>query len=316
MPAQKVNYRTVAKDQQGRRLDNFLLAFMKGVPRSHVYALIRSGQVRVNSRRARADTRVCVNDKIRVPPLRAPTPATGIPSDALCALVKRAVFYRAPKLMALNKPAGLAVHGGARQHQGVIETLNYLFASEEDLGSWHLLYRLDRETTGCLLAVRGADTKQQIQAHWHDDDCRKLYRLLVHGRWPQHRRTLTSSLRKTRQGGEYVMRATTDRAAKQAVTRVRLLEASAKLSLLEAELITGRTHQIRSQCAAAGYPLVGDTKYDLRLGSARRDRHTPLALHCYKIELPRHLPLPRHEFGSPSSDFDELFQANLRKLSN
>lgn len=308
MPAQKTTYRIVAADQQGRRLDNFLLACMKGVPRSHVYALIRSGQVRVNSRRARADTRVRAQDKIRVPPVRAPALETGSPPASLGELVKRAVFYRAAKILALNKPAGLAVHGGVRQRWGVIEVLNHLFTAEVDLGCWHLLYRLDRDTTGCLLAVRGADTKQQIQAHWHDAACRKLYRLLVQGRWPKHLHTLTSSLRKARQGGEYLMRPTTDRAAKQAITRVRLVDARQHVSLLEAELITGRTHQIRSQCAAMGHPLVGDAKYGFGTGS--RVKKQALALHCYKIELPRHLPLPRHIFVAPSSAFDRRFLLN------
>ncbi len=309
MPQDKVTvtYLTATAEHAGRRLDNFLLSFVKGVPRSHMYKLIRAGQVRVNSRRAKQDYRIAAGDRVRVPPVRV---ARGIndkkraPSAELCAATERAIFYRAERLIALNKPAGKSVHGGTGEHAGIIEALNHLYPPVGDEGNWHLVYRLDKETTGCLLAVQGADLKKSVQARWHDADCQKIYRLAVCGNWPPHLSVLTGTVGKTRTGGEHIVRPmAAEQGGKQAITHFRLLATGDNFSLLEAELRTGRTHQIRSQCAFAGYPIIGDHKYtfvaDSDFDFDFKARGNFFALHCHKIKLPPALDLPKRTFVAP-----------------
>ena len=309
MPRQEVTYITIPEAQQGRRLDNFLLTQMKGVPRTHIYTIIRTGQVRINSRRGRADYRLQTDDRIRIPPLRLPEPKSGSPAESLQQQLQDAIFYRDEDLIAINKWHGVSVHGGGLQQFGIIETLNYLLTDDASVETWQLVFRLDRLSSGCLLAVCGSRLKRLVQQHWHDPSCQKIYRVLVHGHWPQEQCTIQSELIKSKQGGEYVMdKPLPGQQGKQAITHFKRLEQLEEHSLLEARLETGRTHQIRNHCASAGHPVLGDDKYLFMAdkkqpvtdqSAARQPASGQLALHCYEIVLSDALGLAQQTYSCP-----------------
>lgn len=240
----------------GQRLDNFLLGTLKGVPRSHVYRLIRSGQVRVNSGRSTPSYRLKVGDRVRVPPVaRQSTPPR--PLDGGYEWLAGRIVHEDARLIVLDKPAGLAVHGGSGVSLGAIEGLRAL---RPELKQLELVHRLDRATSGCLLVAKRRSALRALHALLREGRVEKRYLALVQGRWPQAVTNVDVPLTTRRQTGE--ARVEVDPAGKPALTSFHLLETFGSLaSLVEVSTATGRTHQIRVHAAHLGHPLAGDERY-------------------------------------------------------
>lgn len=239
----------------GQRIDNFLLRVCKGVPKSHVYRILRSGEVRANGKRVAPSYRLLIGDEIRVPPIRIA--ALGRDSEDIPAGKPYQIIYEDEALIALDKPAGTAVHGGSGVSFGVIEQLRRQRAGARLL---ELAHRLDRETSGLLLIAKKRAALTSLHQMFRDGAIRKTYLALVRGRWPNPLHHIRIPLTKyLTDGGE--RRVAVDRLGKPAHSIVRLLRRWEQFSLLEVELRTGRTHQIRVHLAHLGFPLAGDDKY-------------------------------------------------------
>jgi 23S rRNA pseudouridine955/2504/2580 synthase len=245
---------------QGQRLDNFLLRALAGVPRSRVYRLLRKGEVRVNGKRSKADYRLAATDEVRLPPVREAAPDSGAPRrvpDALLESVRASIIHEDARLLVLDKPAGLAVHGGSGLSFGAIEALRALFPDQ----ALELAHRLDRDTSGCLLIARDRPALRQLHALLREGGVEKHYAALVAGRWRLGSKTIDAPvLTHTRQGGERVVRV--HAAGKTAISRFTPRRHFRGLAtLMEVAIDTGRTHQIRVHAAFAGHPVAGDDKY-------------------------------------------------------
>ena len=268
----------------GQRLDNFLLRHFKSVPRSRVYRLLRRGEVRVNGRRAKPDYRLAEGDRLRLPPVRTgPTRSESRVPDALIERIKRTIVHEDPDLLVINKPAGLAVHGGSGLSFGVIEALRAARPEE----SLELVHRLDRETSGCLLVARRRAALRSLHALLREGAVEKRYLALVAGQWQLGRKRIDVPL-KTRQlqGGERVVKA--HAAGKSSATEFRPVQFYGKrATLVEAAIETGRTHQIRVHAAYAGHPVAGDDKYGDREcnESLRKLGLTRMFLHAQTVSF-------------------------------
>ncbi len=253
---------TAGDDETGRRLDNFLMARLKGVPRAHVYRLIRSGQVRVNSRRVQASYRLILGDEVRVPPVRQPD-ATNAPPPARLRTdwIEALILHEDDDLLVLNKPSGLAVHGGSGISLGAIELLR---ATRGPRSNLELVHRLDRDTSGCLLIAKRAAALRALHAQFREGSVDKRYAALLLGRWTGpwtgEGRTVDAPLvTDERRGGERHVRV--DAAGKEAITHFLPVEHFSNAVLADVHLGTGRTHQIRVHAAAIGHPVAGDERY-------------------------------------------------------
>ena len=251
----------------GQRLDNFLLRELGGIPRSRVYRLLRKGEVRVNGKRKQADYRLEADDEVRLPPVRL-EPADGTAPrrfpDALLEAVRAAIVHEDERVLVLNKPAGLAVHGGSGLAFGAIEALRALRPEE----SLELVHRLDRETSGCLVVARTRAALKSAHALLREGEVEKHYAALVTGRWRIGRKTIDAPvLTNARQGGERVVRV--HRAGKIAVSVFDPVRSFGGLAtLMDVAIHTGRTHQIRVHASFAGHPVAGDDKYGDREANA------------------------------------------------
>ena len=280
-----VAHLVIDEDSQGQRLDNFLMTRCKGVPKSHVYRILRSGEVRVNSCRAEAAYRLTSGDVVRVPPMRLAERTQSDVEEAAKARVELPVIYEDEALVALDKPVGVAVHGGSGVSFGVIEILR---RQRREARFLELAHRLDRETSGILLVgkKRLALTALHDMFREHGDSTDKRYLVLVRGRWMnalQHARfPLYKHL-----SDEGERRVRVDAQGKPAHTVFRLLARWKDCSLLEAQLKTGRTHQIRVHFAQLGFPILGDEKYgDFALNkSLPKDGLKRMALHAWRLSL-------------------------------
>lgn len=246
----------IPDESAGQRLDNFLLARLKGVPKSHVYRLIRSGQVRVNGGRAKPLYRLAPGDQVRIPPVRARAPAPQ-PSADLAWLSERIIFED-ERVLALNKPSGLAVHGGSGLKLGVIEALRSLRPQAPFL---ELAHRLDRSTSGCLIVAKKRSALRQLHELFREGQVEKRYLALVAGRWERKAGPLSTPLvTHERRGGERHVRV--QEGGKEARSEFRAVDFfGTRATLLEVRIETGRMHQIRVQCAHLGHPIVGDSRY-------------------------------------------------------
>jgi 23S rRNA pseudouridine955/2504/2580 synthase len=258
-----VSWVTVDDAAAGQRIDNFLCRILKGVPKSHVYRILRSGQVRVNKGRAGPERRLAVGDVVRLPPVRTPerTSEAGLARKAPARPLRVPVLYEDEAFLALDKPAGLAVHGGSGVAHGLIEQLR---AARPDARFLELVHRLDRETSGVLLVAKQRPALVTLHAALRDGAIDKRYRVLVRGRWRDALRRVRAPLHKfSTAGGERRVRVDDDgRTAETVFRRLQVWPThEPPLALLEAELMTGRTHQIRVHLAHIGFTLAGDDKY-------------------------------------------------------
>jgi 23S rRNA pseudouridine955/2504/2580 synthase len=252
---------------EGQRLDNFLLRELAGVPKSRVYRLLRRGEVRVNGKRKGPDYRLAADDEVRLPPVRmqpAGEAAARRAPDALLGAVRAAVIHEDARVLVLNKPPGLAVHGGSGLAFGAIEALRAL-RPEEPL---ELAHRLDRDTSGCLLVARTRPALRMLHALLREGGVEKHYAALVAGRWRLGHKTIDAPvLTRLRQGGERVVRV--HAAGKLAISDFTPRATYGDLAtLMDVAIRTGRTHQIRVHAAFAGHPVAGDEKYGDRAANA------------------------------------------------
>lgn len=275
----------VEADRAGQRLDNFLLGQLKGAPRSLVYRLLRSGQVRVDGRRARPDLRLAGGEEVRIPPVRLgeAAPVAG-PPPALLARIGAAIVFEDENLLALNKASGIASHGGSGVSFGAIELLRALRPGQ----SLELVHRLDRDTSGLLLIAKRRQALSQLQALLREGGgIEKRYLTLLVGRLPDGVLEVDQPLRKAAlQGGERMVR--TDAGGKPSVSRFRVLERRGGHSYCEVAIATGRTHQIRVHAAHLGHPVAGDDKYGDREANRRLRERTGLKrlfLHAACLEF-------------------------------
>jgi 23S rRNA pseudouridine955/2504/2580 synthase len=291
---------TVDEDSAGQRLDNFLIRELKGVPKTHVYRIIRSGEVRVNKGRAGADTRVAAGDVVRVPPVRTsqaadlkaarPAPAREFP-----------VLLEDEAVLAIDKPAGVAVHGGSGVSFGVIEQLRQARPHAKFL---ELVHRLDRETSGILLVARKRSALTNLQDQFRERETGKTYLALVPGVWPASNKVIDVPLHKYLQAdGERRVKvvAKDDPDGMRSITLVKVARKLAGFSLLEVTIKTGRTHQIRVHLASQGHAIAGDDKYgdfDLNKGLYKQGLKR-MFLHAWRLQFNHPVTGERVELVAP-----------------
>jgi 23S rRNA pseudouridine955/2504/2580 synthase len=256
-PGPQVQRLLVDEGSEGQRLDNFLLRVLKGVPKTHVYRVIRSGEVRINKGRAAADTRLALGDEVRVPPVRMAEPKaeSSVPAREF------AVLFEDDHLLAIDKPAGVAVHGGSGVAFGVIEQLRRARPAAKFL---ELVHRLDKETSGVLLLAKKRSALTAVQSQFRERGTLKVYAALVNGVWPVSKKVIDVALLKTldAQGERHVRAVNADNSdARRSITLVKVARKFAQHTLLDVTLKTGRTHQIRVHLAHEGHGIVGDPKY-------------------------------------------------------
>lgn len=280
----KVEYVTINDDNSGQRIDNFLLSHLKGVPRSYIYRILRKGEVRVNKGRAKAQLKLSIGDTVRIPPLRLPqVEAKPQPRRELISLILDNVLYEDDGLIIINKPTGVAVHGGSGVQLGVVEILRHAFPQLTQL---ELVHRLDRDTSGCLMLAKRRAALVNVQKQWRDGQVEKKYWALVAGIWPNHRRLIEAPLLKNQlSSGERMVRVHAE--GKASTTEFRVLQKLQEATLVEANPITGRTHQIRVHCQFAGHPILGDEKYcDRDVLKTMRERGVKsLCLHSRELNF-------------------------------
>ena len=278
----------VDEESAGQRLDNFLLRHLKGVPKTHVYRIIRTGEVRINKGRVNADTRVQSGDLVRVPPVRVAT----VDLDAPLAPGREfPVLMEDEHMLAIDKPAGVAVHGGSGVSFGVIEQLRQARPGARML---ELVHRLDRDTSGVLLVAKKRSALTRLQDQFRDRETGKTYLAMVKGQWPSNKKVIDLPLQRylipngVGEGERRVRIAAKDDAnAQRAITLVRVSRLVGDYSLLEVTIKTGRTHQIRVHLASQGYPIIGDDKYgdfewNKRLAALGMKR---MFLHAWRLQF-------------------------------
>lgn len=262
----KTRHVSIAGEQAKQRLDNFLLRELKGVPKGHVYRLLRTGQVRVNGRRAKPDYRLMGGDEVRLPPVRQAETAPQVkPGSHQQAVLRGSILYEDAELLALNKPAGWAVHGGSGVSLGIIEALRAMRPGERYL---ELAHRLDRDTSGCLLVTKKPSALRKLHAALREGDVDKRYLALLAGVWTGGERRVRLALEKNvLQSGERRVRVAS--AGKHAESLFQPVQWFQEAVLTEVAIFTGRTHQIRVHAAHLGHPVLGDDKY----GDREANRH-------------------------------------------
>lgn len=280
----KVQWIEITEENSGQRLDNFLITFLKGVPKTRIYRIIRKGEVRVNKGRISNRYRLAVGDKVRVPPVRMAVRNTDVVlQPALKYSLECGILYEDDALLVLNKPAGFAVHGGSGIHSGVIEGLRVL---RPDARFLDLAHRLDKYTSGCLLVAKKKSVLRLLHVLFRDNGIKKTYLALLVGVWNSKQQVVTQPLlRSTDSNGERVTKISQD--GKFAQTQFRLIQNYKSLTLVEATPKTGRTHQIRVHAAWLGHPIVGDNRYgDIDDNKKLRDKgHKHLFLHAEQLHF-------------------------------
>lgn len=284
---EKVKWYEVTDNHQGQRLDNFLIAHLKGVPKTHLYRLLRKGQIRVNKKRAQPSYRLQVNDLIRVAPLRvAASQAENKlkPSATSLDYLSKQILYEDDNLLILNKPVGMAVHGGSGLSFGVIEAMRQLRPQAKFL---ELVHRLDRETSGCLMLAKKSSVLRQLHELLREGTITKTYWALVKGRWPKEAKQVEAPLHKFQlQSGERLVKVNREQ-GKSSVTLFKVIKYFPEVTLVEARPLTGRTHQIRVHALHQGHPIVSDEKY----GDKEFNKHMQkqgckrLMLHAYSLDF-------------------------------
>jgi len=276
--------REVEEEEADQRLDNFLMRYLKGVPKSRIYRIIRRGEVRVNGCRSNPAYRLAVADKVRIPPIRSAEekelPAVA-PKHAQSLLSQ--IIYEDERFLLLNKPAGWAVHGGSGINLGVVETLRQVIPHGQQI---ELAHRLDRDTSGCLLLAKKRSALKMIQQELRSQTWNKEYITLLKGKWEGGTQIVDAPLQKNvLRSGERIVTVNVD--GKQARSEFTPLEVGENWSLVLVKLITGRTHQIRVHSAHIGHPVAGDERYGDKAFNQWCKAHglQRMFLHAYKVKI-------------------------------
>ena len=304
----KVRKVSIDADNAGQRIDNFLRRELPGVPKGRLYRLLRKGEVRVNSGRVRAEYKLQEGDEVRIPPARINT-AGAPPSSKMSAAILDHVLFEDKRLLVIDKPTGIAVHGGSGVSHGVIELLRH---ARPDLHELSLAHRLDRETSGCLVLAKRRSALRALHEKFRDGVVEKNYLALALGDWQLGEQLIDAPLLvRHRQGGErYVI---VDEEGKQAQTRIKLSRRYGKYSLLQCSPLTGRTHQIRVHAQSAGFPLLGDERYGDEDANyeAKKEGLPRLFLHAQSIAFPDDRGNDLHFTAPLAEDLERFLQVGL-----
>jgi len=307
-----VKFVEITSEHSDQRIDNYLFTLLKGVPKSRIYRIIRKGEIRINGSRIKPDYKLNEGDKIRIPPVRiAEREAFILPSKKLQYSLEKNILYEDDALLVLNKPSGLAVHGGSGIKLGLIEALR-LIRPKTDY--FELVHRIDRETSGCLIVAKKRSTLRYLQEQMRNRRISKVYRALATGKWPRGIKRIDLPLMAFEQKtGEKIVRVNPK--GKKSVTIFSVMKRYRNFTLLEALLETGRTHQIRVHAQHIGCPLAGDNKYglddinkDIRKSGLKR-----MFLHALKIGFS--LPCGKNIFieaPMPSDLSEHLMELDCR----
>lgn len=296
-----VRYHAITDKEAGQRLDNFLIGFLKGVPKTHIYRLIRKGEVRVNKKRADNSTRLGFGDSVRIPPVRVADEKEKVQASiAEMEALLGCILYEDEFLLVLNKPAGLAVHSGSGVSQGLIERLRQAKPYAPFL---ELAHRLDRHTSGCLLIAKKRSVLLKLQAAWQEPSTQKCYHALVHGQWPKRLNKVDLALT-THERNDHKRQVQAKTEGKASVTIFTREQVFPKASLVLAELRTGRMHQIRVHANASGHPIIGDSDYGNRdLDTALLGKRCPImCLHASKLQFTHPMSGQKLSFTAPLPD--------------
>ncbi|PCJ26045.1 MAG: 23S rRNA pseudouridine(955/2504/2580) synthase [SAR86 cluster bacterium] len=308
--SKEVQWIKVAEAQVGQRLDNFLLRRMKGVPKSRIYRLIRRGEVRVNKKRCKPERKLEMSDQVRIPPYSGiDSPQVAKPGLAMQEFLLASILFEDEQLLVINKPAGLAVHGGSGIRLGAIEALRQC---KPEWGELELAHRLDLATSGCLVISKKSIFLKHIQKELKARNVKKNYLALVHGSWPENLKEIDAPLMKEAVSErERVVKV--NEAGKPSLTRFFVKERYSAATLLEVMPETGRTHQIRVHCQHAGHSIVGDPKYTSRVRGGELSQVKNLCLHAWKIQfsLPESTALVKVE-----APLDNHLNSLLSKIGN
>jgi len=295
----------IGEESAAQRIDNFLLRTLKGVPKSHVYRVLRSGEVRVNSGRVGPDYRLRIGDRVRVPPVRVSTRVKAPPKPAEFPIV-----HEDASLLVVDKPAGVAVHGGSGVSYGVIESLR---AGRPQTKFLELAHRLDRDTSGLLIVCKKRSALVELHRQLREGEVEKIYAAIVRGVPDREAFEISEPLHKYVTGGGE-RRVSVHEGGKSARTKVKVVQKGRDSSLLEIRLLTGRTHQIRVHLAHAGHPVLGDDKYgdfDLNRALAKQGVKR-LFLHARKLGFDHPLEKKRLRLESPlPADMSRFCQTAL-----
>lgn len=255
----QVSFVTITEDHLGQRIDNFLITHLKGVPKSAIYKILRKGEVRVNKKRIKPVYKLQLDDIVRIPPIKVAEREEFVPTKLdKIAQLEEAILFEDKYLIVINKPSGMAVHGGSGLSYGLIEALRALRPDERSL---ELVHRLDRDTSGCLLIAKRRSVLTSLHEQLREKTMEKNYWALVDGQWDSKTKNVTEGLRKnTLQSGERIVRVDNNE-GKPSHTRFKVLERFDDCSLVLASPVTGRTHQIRVHTQCEGHPIAGDDKY-------------------------------------------------------
>ena len=309
-----VRFIEVEEDRSGQRLDNFLMYYLNNVPKSRIYRIIRKGEVRINKKRAKPETKLCTGDSVRIPPVSDSEKVVEIaqPSQGLRSALEKSVVYEDDVMMAVNKPSGLAVHGGSGLKLGLIEALRADRTEDKFL---ELVHRLDRDTSGIVLVAKKRKALTLMQDEFRlKRDVQKTYWCLVKGQWPESVKKIDAPLLRHDESQSGERRVSVHPDGKPSVTKFRLLKQFEDCAWIEAQPVTGRTHQIRVHCVEAGCPILGDDKYQdsqceliaKKIGLKR------LFLHAARLTIPH--PLERKEMAF-IADLEPKLKALLASLS-
>ncbi len=277
-----VHFVEIDEDRQGQRIDNFLATQLKGVPKSRIYRILRKGEVRVNKKRAKPTYRLQPGDQVRIPPVRT-SEEKSLPNHSAVSWLEQTIVYEDKLLLVLNKPAGIAVHGGSGIHYGVIEALRAL---REEASRYELVHRLDRATSGLLLIAKRRSALRFLHEALREHRVEKQYLALIQGKMRKSKAVNAPLRKQVLRSGERVVQV--DPQGKHAESHFRPLRRCNQATLAEVEIVTGRTHQIRVHGAHINHPLAGDERYGnapfnqqmKQLGLRR------LFLHAHRLTLP------------------------------
>jgi 23S rRNA pseudouridine955/2504/2580 synthase len=255
----KVKFITIDSEDVGQRIDNFLLRTLKGVPKSHLYRLLRKGEIRVNKKRIKPVYKLALNDELRIAPIRVSEQKEAVSTGLnIVANLEKQILFEDDRLIVINKPSGMAVHGGSGLSFGLIEALRAL---RPDARMLELVHRLDRDTSGCLVVAKKRSALRNLHEQLRNKNVQKFYYALVKGHWPTKLTRVTESLKKNDlKSGERVV-VVDNQLGKESETRYKVLERYRGATLVRAFPVTGRTHQIRVHCQTSGHSIAMDAKY-------------------------------------------------------